>query len=165
MRYGWGVLGKPGRARTLPRKIRARKDTRRDTRRLEAVLARLSELRKRREGLIDLALDGPLSKAELSERLISLDAQIGALDDESKTLKREVEELGDAEEDERMMLQRLEAGLPSDLDALTPSERREFYRRLGLTVVANQDKSLTLRWFVDIDLEVIRCKEKRTSTR
>jgi hypothetical protein len=41
------------------------------------LLARLSELKKRRDGLIDLAHDGPLSKAKLSERLIPLDAQIG----------------------------------------------------------------------------------------
>jgi DNA repair exonuclease SbcCD ATPase subunit len=140
-------------------------DTRRDGRRLEAILARLSELRGRREGLIDLVLDGPLSKAELSERLVPLDAQIKGLEDEAKTLRREEEELRDAEEDEQTMLRRLEASLPSDLDALTSPERREFYRRLGLTVLANRDKSLTLRWFVDVELEVIRCQEEGMSTR
>jgi hypothetical protein len=60
------------------------------------------------------------------------------------------------------MLRRPETGLPSGLDALTPSERREIYRRLGLTVLANRDRSLTLRWFVDIELEVIRCQEEGT---
>ena len=155
----------PVRLRKALKARRARSDTRRDGRRLEAILARLSELRGRREGLIDLALDGPLSKAELSERLVPLDAQIKGLEDEAKTLRREEEELRDAEEDEQTMLRRLEASLPSDLDALTSPERREFYRRLGLTVLANRDKSLTLRWFVDVELEVIRCQEEGMSTK
>ena len=141
------------------------KDARKDRGRLEAILARLHELKKRRDGLIDLALDGPLSKVDLSERLIPLDAQIKGLNEEAAVLRREEEILRGTEEEERIMLRRLEAGLPDDLDALSPSQRREFYKRLGLTVVANQDKSLTLRWFVDVDLEVIRCQEEETSTR
>ena len=54
---------------------------------------------------------------------------------------------------------------PEDLDALTPPQRREFYRRLNLTVVANRDKSLTLKWFFDVEMEVIRCQEEGTSTK
>ena len=52
-----------------------------------------------------------------------------------------------------------------NLDALMPQQRREFYRRLDLTVVANRDKSLTLRWFFDVEMEVLRCQEKGTSRR
>jgi hypothetical protein len=36
------------------------------------------------------------------------------------------------------MLRRIEMGLPDDLDALTPSQRCEFYRRLGLKALVNQ---------------------------
>jgi hypothetical protein len=42
------------------------------------------------------------------------------------------------------MLWHLKGVMPEDLDALTPPQRREFYKRLGLRVVANRDKSLTL---------------------
>ena len=54
---------------------------------------------------------------------------------------------------------------PEDLDAPTPLQRRELYRRLNLTVVANRDKSLTLKWFFDVEMEVIRCQEEGTSTK
>jgi hypothetical protein len=129
------------------------------------IRARLHELKKRREGLIDLTLDGPLSKAELSERLIPLDAQTKGLDEEALGQRREEQMLRGAEEDERVMLRRLEEGLPGDLDALTPSQRRELYKRLGLKAVANQDRSITLTWFMEVELEVIRCQEEETSTR
>lgn len=132
---------------------------------MEAILARLRELKKRREGLIDLTLDGPLSKADLSERLIPLDAQIKGLGEDAEGLRREVQMLRGAEEDERVMLRRLEVGLPEDLDALPPSQRRELYRRLGLKAVANRDGSITLTWLMDVELEVSRCQEEGTSTR
>ncbi|HET9928467.1 MAG TPA: hypothetical protein VFQ09_06625 [Rubrobacter sp.] len=45
-------------------------------------------------------------------------------------------------------------------NALAPLQRRELYKSLDLMVVANRDKSLTLKWFVDVDLEVIRCQEE-----
>jgi hypothetical protein len=109
--------------------------------------------------------NGPLSKAKLSERLIPLDAQIGGLEEEAQALRREEAELLDREEDERIMLRRFEVGLPDDLDALTPSQRCEFYRRLGLKALVNQHRSITLTWFMDVHLEVIRCQEEGTSTR
>lgn len=56
---------------------------------LEAILARLTDLEKRRDGLIDLALDGPLFKAELSERLLLMDARVKALRGETEDLRRE----------------------------------------------------------------------------
>jgi hypothetical protein len=63
------------------------------------------------------------------------------------------------------MLRRFEVGLPDDLVALTPSQRCEFCRRLGLKALVNQDRSITLTWFMDVHLEVIRCQEEGTSTR
>jgi hypothetical protein len=141
---------------------RARKNTRKYRRRVEAIFAQLAELKKRRDGLIDLVLDDPLSKAELSERLVPLDAKVKALEEEADALREEEHAERGREEDERMMLWRLETGLPEDLDALKPLQRRELYRCLDLTVVANRDKSLTLKWFVDVDLEVIRCQEEET---
>jgi hypothetical protein len=77
-------------------------------------------------------------------------------------LRREENETLGAKEDERIMLRRLETGLPDDLDALTPPQRRELYKKLGLTVLANGDGSLTLSWMVDLELGVIRCREERT---
>ena len=152
----------PERLREALEARRARKNTRKYRRRVEAIFAQLAELKKRRDGLIDLALDGPLSKAELSERLVPLDAKVKALEEEADALREEVHAERGREEDERMMLWRLETGLPEDLDALKPLQRRELYRCLDLTVVANRDKSLTLKWFVDVDLEVIRCQEEET---
>jgi hypothetical protein len=87
---------------------------------------------------------------------------VKALEDEAGALREGEHAERGREEDERMMLWRLETGLPDDLDALAPSQRRELYKSLDLTVVANQDKSLTLKWFVDVDLEVIRCQEEET---
>ena len=141
---------------------RSRKGVGKDQRRLEAILVRLGELKRRRDGLIDLKLDGPLSKEELTERLVPLDAQIGGLEEEAHTLQRERDAEESAEEDERTMLRRLETGLHDDLDALSSPQRRELYKRLGLTVLANRDGSLTLRWMVDIDMGVIRCQDERT---
>jgi hypothetical protein len=152
----------PERLREALEARRARKNTRKYRRRVEAIFAQLAELKKRRDGLIDLALDDPLSKAELSERLVPLDAKVKVLEEEADALREEEHAERGREEDERMMLWRLETGLPEDLDALKPLQRRELYRCLDLTVVANRDKSLTLKWFVDVDLEVIRCQEEET---
>jgi hypothetical protein len=85
-----------------------------------------------------------------------------ALEEEADALREEERAERGREEDERMMLWRLETGLPEDLDALAPLQRRELYKSLDLMVVANRDKSLTLKWFVDVDLEVIRCQEEET---
>ncbi len=163
----WGAVRSavlsPERLRKALAARRARKNTRRERGRLEAILARLTELEKRRDALIDLTLDGPLSKAELSERLVPLDTQIKALKKEAEVLRHEEAEAQATEEDERLMLRRLEAGMPEDLDALTPEQRRELYRRLGLKAnVASSDGSITLTWFVDAELGVIRCQEEGT---
>jgi len=64
-----------------------------------------------------------------------------------------------------MILSRLEAALPSDLDNLDSSQRSKFYERLGPAVVANRDGSLTLRWTVGLEMGVIRCHKEKTSTR
>ena len=131
--------------------------------RSRAVLARLEELGKRRGGLIDLAADGLLPKAELADRLGPLDAEIAALSEESEATRREEARRVAGVEDARLLLRRLKAGAPKMLGALGPAQRRNLYERLGLKVVANLDRSLTITWMAGHELGELRCLKGRTS--
>lgn len=135
-----------------------------DRSRTRAVLARLEELRKRRSGLKDLAADGLLPKAELAERLAPLDAEITALADEPDEARRE-ENRRTTAEDARILVRRLKTNAPKMLEGLDAAQRRGLYERLGLKVVANLDRSLTMTWMAGAELGELRCLKDRTSTR
>jgi site-specific DNA recombinase len=162
----WGIVRE---AALDPKRLRealgrSRKDKRgtRDTGRLEAILARLGELEKRRDGLINLAADGLIGGAELADRLTPLDAQIGALNEESDELGREGERAGARRENERLLLRRLETLAPEAVAGLDAPERRRAYKSLGLRVVAHRDKSLIITWFMDLQIGRIGCPDEGT---
>ncbi len=90
---------------------------------------------------------------------------IGALGDEVEAIRGEEEREKAKARDARLLARGLMPASAEDLDALTPAQKRELYKRLGLTVMAHADGSLTITWFVDIDLGELRCQEEGTSTR
>jgi site-specific DNA recombinase len=162
----WGVVRE---AALDPKRLRealgrSRKDKRgtRDTGRLEAILARLGELERRRDGLINLAADGQIGGTELADRLTPLDAQIKALKEESDEPGLEGERAGARRENERLLLRTLETLAPEALDTLDAPERRRAYKSLGLRVVAHQDKSLIITWFMDLQIGRIGCPDEGT---
>ena len=136
-----------------------------ETRRLKAVLARLQELEKRRDGLIDLAADGIMGREELRERLAPLDAQIGALKEEADGLERQEDLSRQRERNEGLVLKRLEAMSGEGLDRIKGANRRRAYDQLDLEVLAHRDKSLIITWFMDQEIGRIWCQNDRTSTR
>lgn len=129
-----------------------------DRRRLEAITERLAELERRRDGLVDLAADGDISRQELREKLPPLDAQISALKSDAEALRKEREKLAVVQEDFRLMLSRRKAQAPGVLDSLDAKGRWELYRDLDLKVIANPDRTLTLTWLAGLDLGTIRRK-------
>jgi len=138
---------------------------RKDRGRSRAVLARLEELRKRRGGLIDLAADGLLPKAELAERMAPLDAEIAALAGEAEETRREEGRRSGAAEDAKMLIRRLKTDAPRMLDDPTPRHKRGLYERLQLNVLANLDRSLTMTWMAGAELGELRWLKDRTLTR
>ena len=136
-----------------------------DTARLERVLARLSEIERRRDALIDLALDGPLSKEELRGRLAPLDEDLARLRSEADTLTSRQEREGNVTRDARMVLRALKEVAPQALDDLDGEGRRELYRDIRLKVLSERDGSLRLSLLVDLDTGAIRWETVGTSIR
>jgi len=64
-----------------------------------------------------------------------------------------------------MLIRRLKTSAPKILDDPTPARKRGLYERLGLSVVANLDRSLTMTWMAGAELGELRWLKDRTSTR
>jgi hypothetical protein len=75
-----------------------------------------------------------------------LRAKLAALDETRETARRELallegrrEKIAELEADRDALLDHLESVAPEELDALTPEERHEAYKVLGLRVIARED--------------------------
>lgn len=129
-----------------------------DVRRQKSILKLMDELSNKRDGLIDLAAERIISKAELSEKLKSIDAQIASLQAESAKLQDESSQAEDA----KMVLRRLKSQAPKLLENLSPDQKRRLYLDLDLRVYFEPGK-LTLSWIAEIPLGEIQLNLSGTS--
>jgi hypothetical protein len=105
----------------------------------KAWLDKIAEANRQRSRAQDLAVENLLSHDELR-------AKLAALDETRETARRELallegrrEKIAELEADRDALLDHLESVAPEELDALSPEERHEVYKVLGLGVVARED--------------------------
>ena len=105
----------------------------------QAWLDKIAEADRQRSRAQDLTVEGLLNHNELR-------AKLAALDETRETARRELallegrrEKVAELEADRDTLLDHLESVAPEKLDALTPEERHEVYKVLGLRVIARED--------------------------
>jgi hypothetical protein len=102
-------------------------------------LNKIAEADRQRPRAQALAIEGLLTHDELR-------AKLAALDETRETARRELallddrrEKMAELEADRDALLDHLESVAPEKLDTLTPEERHEVYKVLGLRVIARED--------------------------
>ncbi len=102
-------------------------------------LDRIAEADRQRARAQDLAVEGLLSPDELRAKLASFEETRETAQRELALLEGRREKIAELEADRDTLLDHLESAAPDELDALTPEERHEVYKVLGLRVVARED--------------------------
>ena len=110
----------------------------------EAWLEKLSEADRKRDGYIDLAAEGIMSRAELGAKLARIEEARRNAETELQVLRGRQEKLEELRRDKDALLEHYAALAPEALDSLTPEERRQLYRMLWLRAVARLDGSVEL---------------------
>jgi hypothetical protein len=105
----------------------------------KAWLEKIAEADKQRSRAQDLAIEGLLGQDELSAKLASLEETRETARRELALLEDRREKIAELEADRDAILDHLESVAPEELGALTPEERHEVYKVLGLRVVARED--------------------------
>jgi site-specific DNA recombinase len=100
---------------------------------------RLAEVDRKRSGYLDLAAEGIMSRDELRAKLAALDETRVAAERELAAVRDRAARLEEFEQEVEAVLEVYTRLTPETLDVLTPEERQQFYRVLGLRVTAHQD--------------------------
>lgn len=115
----------------------ARKERPAEKRR-ETAAKLLVDLRKKRDGYVELAAEGFLSCAQLQEKLTPLDARIREAEAQTKPLPERP--------DPRIALRKMKVEAPEVLDSLSPEGRRRLYLDLDLRA-RFQPGMIEVEWF------------------
>lgn len=107
-------------------------------------LEKLSDADRKRDGYIDLAAEGIMSRAELGAKLARLEEARRTAERELEVLRGRQEKLEELRRDKDALLEHYAALAPEALGSLTPEERRQLYRMLRLRAVARPDGSVEL---------------------
>jgi site-specific DNA recombinase len=110
----------------------------------DAWLEKLAETDRKRNGYIDLAADGIMSREELKAKLAQLDETRRTAERELEALRVRRERLEEMQRDKDALLAHYAALAPEALDALTPEERHRLYGMLRLTVTSSPDGVIEL---------------------
>ncbi len=102
-------------------------------------LEKIAEADRQRSRAQDLAIEGLLGHDELRAKLASLEETRETARRELALLEDRREKMAELEADRDAILDHLESVAPEELDALTPEERHEVYKVLGLRVIARED--------------------------
>ena len=105
----------------------------------KAWLEQIAEADRQRSRAQDLAIEGLLGHDELRAKLASLEESRETARRELALLEDRREKIAELEADRDALLDHLESVAPEKLDALTPEERHEVYKVLGLRVIARED--------------------------
>ncbi len=101
----------------------------------KAWLEKLTEADRKRSGFQDMAAEGLITFDELRAKLTALEETRKAAQRELEALNRRREKIEELKRDRDSLLDSLVAIAPDALDALTPEERLNIYKMLGLGVV------------------------------
>ena len=104
-----------------------------------AWLDKIAEVDRQRSRAQDLAVEGLLSHDELRAKLAVLDETRETARRELDLLEGRREKLAELETGRDALLDHLESVAPEQLGALTPEERHQVYKVLGLQVIARED--------------------------
>lgn len=155
-----GVLLSPEKLDKALRGVAKGRGRKSDPEKLTKLSRLLSELKRRRDGYLELAADGVMNRGELSEKLSRVDSEIAALESEADALALQADREKASREDARLVLSRLKVHAPEILDALDSEGRRMLYKALDLRIEVSQElgvkgeagTSYRASWLVDSDL-------------
>jgi site-specific DNA recombinase len=105
----------------------------------KAWLDKIAEAGRQRSRAQDLAIEGLIGHDELRAKLASLEETRETARRELVLLEDRREKIAELEADRDALLDHLESVAPEELDALTPEERHQVYKVLGLWVIARED--------------------------
>jgi site-specific DNA recombinase len=94
----------------------------------------LQNVELKTERLLDLYLDGGLERALYEEKIVSLRAEERSAREEVERLKTRRQMVETAQRDVEALIEDYAEAVPEDLDDLTPEERYQIYKMLGLRV-------------------------------
>jgi hypothetical protein len=107
---------------------------------------KLAEVERKRARYQEMAASDLITFDELRARLLELDETRETAEHELKTIRRHRERVAELEADRDALLASLIDTAPMALDSLTPEERRQFYKLLGLSVIAYPDCRLEVEF-------------------
>jgi hypothetical protein len=107
-------------------------------------IEKLSEVDRKRDGYIDLAADGIMSRDELKAKLARLEEIRETAEKELQALRTRQEKIEELQQDKDAVLEHYAALAPEALDSLAPEEQHHLYRMLRLKVVARPDETIEL---------------------
>jgi site-specific DNA recombinase len=107
---------------------------------------KLAEVERKRARYQDMAASDLITFDELRARLLGLDETRKTVERELEIIGNHREHLAALEADRDALLASLMDIAPMALDSLTPEERRQFYKLLGLSVIAYPDCRLEVEF-------------------
>jgi hypothetical protein len=141
-------------------------ETRRDPEReAKAWLGKLAEVDAQRSRAQDLVIEGLIGRDELRAKLATLEEVRRTAHNELRALDAHRERIEGLERDRDALLDSLAALSPDAIDALSPEQRQNVYKMLGLQVFADLDggvqASLPYGDLVDVcESEVARARSR-----
>jgi site-specific DNA recombinase len=115
-------------------------------------LKKLSELEAQEERLLDLYLENKLEMDRYEKRFAQIKQSRSAVEEELARIEGRAARVDQLERDRNTVLNNYSRIVPEQLDALEPEERNPIYKMLDLTVLAQEDGSLELKWALGSDL-------------
>ena len=100
---------------------------------------------------MDLYLEGKLEADRYERRAAQIKESRRTVKDELARVEGEAARVERLERDRDVLLERYARVVPERLDVLGPSERNRVYRMLDLSVLAQEDGGLELRWTLGAD--------------
>ncbi len=124
----------------------------------EVWLKKLSELTAKEERLLDLYLEGKLEAERYGVRVSQLKQARKTVEEELSHIRDKALHIERLERDRDALLGHYSRLTANYLDKLEPKERNRVYKMLDLTVVAQENGNLEVKWVLGGDL----CRDSAT---
>ena len=109
-------------------------------------------LEAQEERLLDLYLENTLEMDRYENRLAQIKQSRKSVDEELARIEGRAARVDQLERDRDTVLNNYSRIVPEQLDALEPEKRNRIYKMLDLTVLAQENGSLELKWALESDL-------------
>ena len=133
-----------------------RKELKRSGADVGALMRRVADLDRRRDGYYELAADGDMPRDRMREKVAEIEQELEEVERELAKIRNRDEELGKLKRVEAEMRRRIEA-TENHLAEMTPEKRRELYEDLRLRVEVGADKSPSISGVFPIRIADTRC--------